>query len=121
MVIFRYFSFLSIIKLAQSWVIECDREIVACAVVKNCQQYSELFRLYVKYSHRNKGLGTCLVKTLLKDVNKPVYVVSVPKALYFYRRLGFVPIPKYRLPQIYSQLSRQGSIILGFIKGGSDQ
>ncbi|GAA6622652.1 GNAT family N-acetyltransferase [Scytonema sp. NUACC26] len=99
---------MSIIKSSQSWVIEYDRKIVACAMVQHFQNYSELYRLHIKYIHQKKGLGTCLVKTLLKEVNKPVYVVPFPKALYFYTRLGFVPIPRHRLPKLYSQLSRKG-------------
>lgn len=99
----------------KSWVIEYKSKVVACALVQSYSSHLELLRLYVSLFHRKKGLGSSLVITLIKQVKHPIYVVSAHTATHFYLKLGFVPIPRYRLPQRLSQKSRMGYNVLGFI------
>lgn len=102
---------------SQYWLIEYERKIIGCAVVKQYAQYCELTKLYLKSNYRNQGLGSCLVQAFLREIAVPVYVISAPKALYFYIRNGFKPIPRNKLPQVYRILSRQGNLVLGFTSG----
>lgn len=99
----------------KSWVIEYKSKIVACALVQSYSTHSELLRLYVSVFHRKKGLGSSLITTLIREAQYPIYVVSTHTATRFYLKLGFVPIPRYRLPQRLSQKSRMGYNVLGFI------
>ncbi|BAZ09393.1 hypothetical protein NIES4071_12010 [Calothrix sp. NIES-4071] len=103
----------------QSWVVEYENRIVGCALVKKYAQYSELLRLHVHASHRKKGVGSCLVRTVIREIPKPIYLVSAPKALYFYTKLGFFPIPRHRLPRRLSDKSCFGFFILGYISTGN--
>ncbi|MEH2380720.1 MAG: GNAT family N-acetyltransferase [Nostoc sp.] len=103
-------------KTSQMLVIEYRRKVVAFSIFTHLQNYSEINKLHVKSNHRHKGLGSYLVRTIIQKVNnQPIYLVAAPKALHFYIRLRFVPIPRHRLPKIYSRASRQGLIVLGFI------
>jgi Acetyltransferase (GNAT) domain len=98
-----------------SWIVEHENKVIACALVKRYAQYSELRLLHVHTLHRNKGVGSCLVRTVIREIPKPIYLISVPKALYFYTKLGFFPIPRYRLPRRLNRKSRLGCFVLGFI------
>jgi GNAT superfamily N-acetyltransferase len=99
----------------QAWVVEYKNRIVGCALVKKYAQYSELLRLHVHASHRKKGVGSCLVRTVIREIPKPIYLVSAPKALHFYTKLSFYPIPRHRLPRRLSDKSRIGFFVLGYI------
>ncbi len=111
-----WFNIKTLLQLSKCWVIKYQNKIVGYAIVKKREpKYSELSNLYIKFSHRNQGLGSHLVRTLLKQVTQPIYVIPTPKALHFYIRLKFLPVPRHKLPKYYSQLSRQGMIVLRFI------
>lgn len=45
--------------------------------------------LNVSPSHRYKGIGSCLVQTVIRLANKPIYLATY-SAKSFYTRLGFV-------------------------------
>ncbi|WP_375506478.1 GNAT family N-acetyltransferase [uncultured Nostoc sp.] len=111
-------NIISILLAAQTvkiLLIEYKNQIVAYSIFTRLQNYSEINRLYVKPNHRHKGLGSYLVQTIIQSVNKPIYLIAAPKALNFYIRLNFVPIPRRKLPKGYSIASRKGKFVLGFI------
>ncbi|BAY39212.1 GCN5-related N-acetyltransferase [Nostoc sp. NIES-2111] len=96
-------------------VFEYNRKIIACVSYRTLANYSKISRLHVHSKYRRQGLGSRLVKAVIRNVKKPIYLISVPKALYFYIKLKFIPIPRHRLPKFYSVSSRKGRIVLGYI------
>jgi GNAT superfamily N-acetyltransferase len=72
--------------------------------------------LFVTANYRRRGLGSALVKRLIQEVTLPLYVHSIPDAVSFYTRLGFVPLRSYKkgfftnfVPLVYNNDSRASS------------
>ena len=74
------------------WVIEHDDQLIACAKLRQYQQYSLLHDVYVVPEWRSQGLGSELVTHVGRQATKPLYLTCLPKLTQFYMRLGFMPI-----------------------------
>ncbi|WP_445633221.1 GNAT family N-acetyltransferase [Nostoc sp. DSM 114161] len=116
LILLQILSIIQESKTSEMLMIEYRQKVVAFSIFTHLKNYSEIKKLHVKYNHRHKGLGSYLVRTIIQKVNnQPIYLLAAPKALHFYIRLKFVPIPRHKLPKIYSKASHQGFIVLGFI------
>jgi amino-acid N-acetyltransferase len=87
------------IRWQQFWVIECDRQLVACGQLRNFSGAQELGSLVVSPAWRGRGLATFLTQHLINQATQPLYLECLGQRLaQFYRRLGFLPIPFEELP-----------------------
>jgi len=89
--------------VASSFVVAKDGEIViGCVRTKNLSaDCIELSSLVVLPQYRGKGIGSELVKRVLKkDARRPVYLLCMKSKENFYKNLGFVSIEKDLLPEI---------------------
>jgi N-acetylglutamate synthase-like GNAT family acetyltransferase len=75
------------------WVIERDRQIVACVSLVTFKTEASLGYLYVKPEVRSQGLATHLLKHLITKSSIPISLVCKPKMIKFYADLGFVEVP----------------------------
>lgn len=71
------------------WVVEEQGRFVGRALIKGHGSYSILGSLYIHPIRRKMGLGTALVKSLLQNYQKPIYVLTNRSVANFYQRLGF--------------------------------
>ncbi|MBI4784024.1 MAG: GNAT family N-acetyltransferase [Oscillatoriophycideae cyanobacterium NC_groundwater_1537_Pr4_S-0.65um_50_18] len=74
--------------LQSCWVVEQQERFVAYGVLRPYGSYSVLEWLQVHPKWARK-IGSTLVKTMLREAPKPVYVNSAIRAVKFYTRLGF--------------------------------
>lgn len=70
-----------------------------CARLKHYDDCVELSSLAVSPGHRGQGVGSILVETLLRRSRVAViHLVCEPKETTFFRRFGFIPIPRDQRP-----------------------
>ncbi len=87
------------IRWQQFWLIECDRQVVACGQLRNFSGAQELGSLVVTPTWRDRGLGSYLTQALIHFATQPLYLECLGQRLaQFYRRFGFVPISFEDLP-----------------------
>ena len=88
------------IRWSQFWVIECEGRVVACGQLRSFSEAQELGSLVVAPAWRGRGLGSYLVKHLIQEATRPIYLECLGKKLAdFYTRFGFVAIAWQELPQ----------------------
>lgn len=80
------------------WVVEQQERFVAYSVLRPYGSYSVLEWLQVHPKWARRGIGSTLVKTMIDQSPKPVYVDSAVRAVKFYIRLGFHKIRFKELP-----------------------
>lgn len=81
------------------WVVEQQERFVAYGVLRPYKNYSVLELLQVHPKWARRGIGSTLVKTMLAQTPKPVYVESAIRVVGFYTRLGFQKIRLKELPR----------------------
>lgn len=100
----------------QFWIVKCDRNVVACAQLREFSQAQELGSLVVLPAWRGRGLGTYLTQHLVEQATKPLYLECLGDRLaQFYARFGFRPIAWTELPrslQFKFGISQLGRIVL---------
>jgi N-acetylglutamate synthase-like GNAT family acetyltransferase len=89
------------------WVVEQQGRFVAYGVLRPYGNYSVLEWLQVHPKWARKGIGSTLVKTMLTQSPKPVYVNSAVRAVQFYTRLGF---HKIRFKELSSDAQKRFSL-----------
>lgn len=68
-------------------------EKVGVGIIVNSDEYAVISHVFVKEEFRRNGVGTQLVKNLLKcSESENVYLLSEKNNLQFYGRLGFTPV-----------------------------
>jgi predicted GNAT family N-acyltransferase len=74
------------------YLLYLDEKPIATARWRKTAKGIKLERFAMLKLHRNKGLGTVLLKTVMKDVMKPrqtIYLHAQLKAVTYYKRAGF--------------------------------
>ena len=74
------------------YLLYVDDKPVATARWRETGKGIKLERFALLKEHRNKGLGTVLLKEVLADIepmNKPIYLHSQVRAVNYYKRAGF--------------------------------
>lgn len=62
-------------------------------IIINSENYAVISHIFVKENLRGKGIGTEIVKNLLKQAKtENVYLISEKNNLDFYEKLGFIPV-----------------------------
>ena len=83
----------------QFWVIESERNLLACGQLRNFSGVQELGSLVVVKNWRNRGLATYLTTYLIQQATQPLYLECLGNRLEkFYARFGFVPISWEKVP-----------------------
>lgn len=71
-----------------------SNKIIGCVILTNIKDGKLLDEIYIEEEYRNKGIGTDIIKQIIKDNNKVylwVYKLNT-KAISLYKRLGFKEI-----------------------------
>jgi N-acetylglutamate synthase-like GNAT family acetyltransferase len=88
------------------WVLDQRGLVVGCGRVEDYDIHGELYDLVIDRSLRRQGLGQFLVEQLVEKCRRPLYLASLPGAIAFYQRLGFVMVDESELrPLVQSRLS----------------
>jgi N-acetylglutamate synthase-like GNAT family acetyltransferase len=88
------------------WVLDQKGLVVGCGRVEDYDIHGELYDLVIDRSLRRQGLGQFLVEQLVEKCRRPLYLASLPGAIAFYQRLGFVLVDESELrPLVQSRLS----------------
>jgi N-acetylglutamate synthase-like GNAT family acetyltransferase len=88
------------------WVLDRRGSVVGCGRVEDYEIHGELYDLVIDRALRRQGLGQFLVEQLVKQCRRPLYLASLPGAIGFYQRLGFVIVDEGELrPLVQSRLS----------------
>jgi N-acetylglutamate synthase-like GNAT family acetyltransferase len=74
------------------WIIEQKGRIVACGKLCEYVTYSVVYNVLVVPECRHQGVGSALVKHLIAQATKPLYLACFANRIGFYTRLGFVQI-----------------------------
>ncbi|MEC4817548.1 MAG: GNAT family N-acetyltransferase [Scytonema sp. PMC 1069.18] len=105
------------IRWQQFWVVECNRQLVACGQLRNFSDAQELGSLVVLAAWRGRGLGAFLTQHLIHQANKPLYLECLGQRLaQFYSSFGFVTISFQNLPPSLKRkfrLSQLGRRLVG--------
>ncbi|MBD2195975.1 MULTISPECIES: GNAT family N-acetyltransferase [Calothrix] len=84
----------------QFWVVECDRQLVACGQLRNFADIQELGSLVVAKAWRDRGLGSFLTQHLINSATQPLYLECLGQRLAeFYQGFGFVQVAFEDLPR----------------------
>jgi amino-acid N-acetyltransferase len=107
------------LRWSQFWAIECEGRVVACGQLRGFSGAQELGSVVVAPDWRDRGLGSLLVKHLIREATEPLYLECLgSKLVQFYTRFGFVPISWQELPQSLKWkfgISQLASRLLPFI------
>jgi N-acetylglutamate synthase-like GNAT family acetyltransferase len=88
------------------WLLVVDEQVVGCGRLESHESHAELYDLVIDGVWRRQGLGTVLVAALMAQGERPMYLASLPGAIAFYQRQGFVPLDGGELdPSIQRRLS----------------
>lgn len=78
------------ISIANCWIIKYNKKIVASISLKNLDKSLYINQLFVEKTWFKKGLESALIKHLIQELPKPVYVYSPLHLVNFYTHLGFI-------------------------------
>lgn len=115
------FGFLDIYtgKYKRSWVATYDQKFVAYAETTYRSTYSVLHSLFVADAYQRRGIGTALIKHLVRHSTGPLYVLICPNFMggddprQFYVQLGFQSIRESEIPhEVADHLRNLGATAL---------
>lgn len=91
-IIFSFLKTLFSQEWKKFWLIEQKGRIVACGKLCNYDAYSVLHDVLVLPPYRRQGIGSALVRHLVQQTSKPLYLACFPSKIGFYTQLGFTPM-----------------------------
>lgn len=95
------------------WVAEQQGRFIAYGALHPYNNYSVIEALQVYPKWARKGIGSRLVKTMIEQSPKPVYVNSAVRVVGFYARLGFRKIRLKDLPpEVQNHFNFKGVVTL---------
>lgn len=101
----------------QFWVIEYEKNIIACGQLRNFTEAQELGSLVVIKKWRKHGLGSFMTQYLIEQAAQPLYLECLGKKLVdYYTKFGFIAINFQDLPPSLKskyKLSQLGKKIIG--------
>ena len=80
------------------WIVKHRNKIVGEVKLRENNAYLKLNSLSIHPRHRNRGIGSYLLWTAIKDIDKPVYLLCASGMQSFYRRFGFVSVSHRETP-----------------------
>lgn len=75
---------------SMSWIIERNKSLVGFIKFSNSNSKTCIIQVFILPNYRRKGLGSALIKHLVENTNKPIYVDCFPELVSYYARLGFI-------------------------------
>lgn len=82
---------------ANYWLIEYDSLVVGYGLVSRHRSYSMLDSLYIVPAFRAQGLGSFLLRHIIAENIKPIYLFCNTSLISFYTRFGFVSASRQQL------------------------
>jgi GNAT superfamily N-acetyltransferase len=76
----------------EKWIVSFQGSDVGTAAILRMNNFVSLSRLEIQDNHQRRGLGTALIKSVISEINQPIYLICGSDLETFYRRLGFVAI-----------------------------
>ena len=80
------------------WLIESSGLVVCYGFISRRQTYSLLRLLYIVPAYRAQRLGSFLLKYIIENNNKPLYLFCQSNLIGFYERFGFISVSRKQLP-----------------------
>ncbi len=71
------------------WLVKYENIIIGCCKLSEGAEYSTISSVYIHPNWRNRKLGSALIKFMVNQSEKTVYLICKPKLLAFYTNLGF--------------------------------
>ena len=88
-------------------------EIIGCGQLKpHGKEILELASIAVFPEHRRQGIASAIIRHLLKDSPRPLYLTCVSSNGPFYEKFGFVSIPYEEMPRYFQRLSKLAMALL---------
>ncbi|HSM71688.1 MAG TPA: GNAT family N-acetyltransferase [Anaerolineales bacterium] len=82
-------------------------EMIGCGQLKpHGKEILELASIAVVPEHRRQGVASAIIRHLLKDSPRPLYLTCVSSNGPFYEKFGFVSIPYEEMPRYFQRLSK---------------
>lgn len=82
----------------KSWIISFQGDDVGVATIQEMKNYVTCRKLEVQTNHQQNGLGTALVKCVISEVDRSIYLLLCKSDLeIFFHRLGFVTVERNRM------------------------
>jgi N-acetylglutamate synthase-like GNAT family acetyltransferase len=82
-------------------------EMIGCVQLKpHGKDILELASLAVYPQHQGKGVGSALIKYLLKDSPRPLYLMCESSVGPLYEKFGFRGIPYKEMPRYFQRISK---------------
>lgn len=97
---------------ANYWLIEYDSLVVGYGLVSRHRSYSMLDSLYIVPAFRAQGLGSFLVRHIIAENIKPIYLFCNTSLISFYTRFGFVSASRQQLRYDYRLRSLPHNILV---------
>lgn len=105
------------LKWQQFWIIEFEKNIIACGQLRNFNEAQELGSLVVEKNWRSRGLGSLIAEHLINQAIQPLYLECLGNNLVnYYQKLGFVSVDFKNLPLSLKskfKISQLGKKIIG--------
>jgi N-acetylglutamate synthase-like GNAT family acetyltransferase len=73
-----------------TWIIEKNKSLVGFIQLSDSNSKIDIIQVFILPNCRRRGLGSALIKHLVENTNKPVYVDCLPALVSYYARLGFI-------------------------------
>ena len=80
------------------WIVEKEYTVIACGQLRSKGNIKELSSLVVSSEYRKQGIGTYLVRHIIEQTDKKIYLSCGSNLESFYSQLGFKQVSWSKLP-----------------------
>jgi amino-acid N-acetyltransferase len=92
-------------------------EMIGCGQIKpHGHDVLELASIAVYPEHQRKGIGSAIIKHLLKDSPRPLYLMCESSNGTLYEKFGFQAIPYEEMPRYFQKISRVAGLVTTLAK-----
>lgn len=92
-------------------------EMIGCGQIKpHGHNVLELASIAVYPEHQGKGIGSAIIKHLLKDSPRPLYLMCESSNGPLYEKFGFQAIPYEEMPRYFQRISRVTGLVTTLAK-----
>jgi N-acetylglutamate synthase-like GNAT family acetyltransferase len=94
-------------------------EFIGCGQIKrHFDGSSELASLAVEEKYRNKGIASAIIRKLLSESNRPLFLMCRKELGTYYTKFGFTVIKEYEYPPYFQRITRVIKIVTSLVKHG---
>jgi amino-acid N-acetyltransferase len=92
--------------------VDANDQIIATGQIKpHGRDLHELASIAVRPEYREQGVARAIIKHLLKDSPRPLYLTCVSSLEPLYQRFGFVSISYEEMPRYFQRLSKLAGLV----------